>query len=64
MAYKLKIGIGDSNKNETIVAKGSLRRLPEKIIRLLFGDFGTVLVLSPTEQISIVEIHEASTEAK
>lgn len=58
MSYRLRIGVGDFDGTETTVARGKLKRLPERIIRFLFGAPGTVLVLNPTQAIRTVELHE------
>lgn len=62
MSYRLRIGVGDSDGTETTVARGKLKRLPERIIRFLFGAPGTVLVLNPTQAIRTVEVHELDKE--
>ncbi len=63
MSYRLRIGIGDADGIETTVARGSLRHIPERIIRFLFGAPGTVLVLNPTQAIKTVEVHEIKENA-
>ena len=62
MSYRLRIGVGDSDRKETTVARGSLRHLPERIIRFLFGVPTTVLVLNPSQAIRTVEVHELDKE--
>lgn len=62
MNYRLRIGVGDSDGKETTVARGKLKRLPERIIRFLFGAPGTVLVLNPTQAIRTVEVLELDKE--
>ena len=63
MGYRLRIGVGDSDGTETTVARGKLSRIPEMIIRFLFGAPGTVLVLNPTQAIRTVEVHEIKENA-
>ncbi len=63
MSYRLRIGVGDSDGTETTVARGTLKRLPERIIRFLLGAPGTVLVLNPTQAIRTVEVHEIREDA-
>ena len=58
MGYRLRIGVGNTDGTETTVARGSLRHIPGRIIRFLFGAPGTVLVLNPTQAIRTVEVHE------
>ena len=62
MSCRLRIGIGDADGTETTVARGKLRRIPERIIRFLFGAPGTVLVLNPTQAIRTVEVLELDKE--
>ena len=62
MSYWLRIGVGDSDGTETMVGRGKLKRLPERIIRFLFGASGTVLVLNPTQAIRTVEVHKLDKE--
>ena len=63
MSYRLRISVGDSDGTETTVAIGRMRRIPEWIIRFLFGAQGTVLMLNPTQVIKAVEVHEIKENA-
>lgn len=63
MSYRLRIGVGDSDGTETTLARGKLERIPERIIRFLFGVPGTVLVLNPTQAIKTIEVHEIKENA-
>lgn len=59
MALKHMIRINVTNeKSKTRVLEGADRRLPMRLLRLLFGDFTTVYLLSPGQSIESVEIHE------
>lgn len=55
--HKIRINITDS-KDKAQVLKGADRRLPVRLLRLLFGDFTTVYLLSPGQSVESVEIHE------
>lgn len=59
MALKHMIRINVTNeKSKTRVLEGADRRLPMRSLRLLFGDFTTVYLLSPGQCVESVEIHE------
>ena len=59
MALKHMIRINVTNeKSKTRVLEGADRRLPMRLLRLLFGDFTTVYLLSPGQCVESVEIHE------
>lgn len=59
MALKHKIRINVMNENsKTKILDGADRRLPIKLLRLLFGEFTTVYLLSPGQSVESVEIHE------
>lgn len=59
MAFKhmIRINVSDE-KSKTRVLEGADRRLPMRLLRLLFGDFTTVYLLSPGQSVESVEIHE------
>lgn len=59
MALKHMIRINvTGEKSKTQVLEGADRRLPMRLLRLLFGDFTTVYLLSPGQSVESVEIHE------
>ena len=60
MALKHKVSInitGAGGQGKNIIA-GTERRLPSRILRLLFGGFTQVYLLSPGQSVESVEIHE------
>ena len=56
--HRIKINILDTRGRRRPVLKSHALRLPNRLLRLLFGDFSEVLVLSPGKTVDIVEIHE------
>lgn len=57
LKHMIRINVTDE-KSKTQVLEGADRRLPMRLLRLLFGDFTTVYLLSPGQSIESVEIHE------
>ena len=55
--HRIRINVTDE-KSRTRVLEGANRRLPMRLLRLLFGDFTTVYLLSPGQSVESVEIHE------
>lgn len=63
LKHKIRINVTDK-KSKTKVLEGAEHRLPIKLLRLLFGEFTTVYLLSPGQSIESVEIHEVKGGAK
>ena len=57
LKHMIRINVTDE-KSKTRVLEGADRRLPMRLLRLLFGDFTTVYLLSPGQSVESVEIHE------
>lgn len=57
LKHMIRINVTDE-KSKTRVLEGADRRLPMRLLRLLFGDFTTVYLLSPGQSVDSVEIHE------
>ncbi len=60
MALKHRISIhvaGTGGRREKVLT-GAERRIPYRLLRLLFGDFTQVYLLSPGQSVESVEIHE------
>lgn len=55
MKHKVSISVADRSGHKTEVVHGSRVRLPKRLLKLLFGDFCEVFVLTPGQT---VEIHE------
>lgn len=58
MKHKVCISIADRNGDKTELLKGKRKVLPMRLLKLLFGDFCEVFVLTPGETVSSVEIKE------
>ena len=57
LKHMIRINVTDE-KSKTQVLEGADRRLPMRLLRLLFGDFTTAYLLSPGQSVESVEIHE------
>ena len=57
LKHRIRINVTDE-KSRTRVLEGADCRLPVRLLRLLFGDFTCVYLLSPGQSVESVEIHE------
>lgn len=57
LKHRIRINVIDE-KSRTKVLEGADRRLPARLLRLLFGEFSTVYLLSPGQSVESVEVHE------
>lgn len=57
LKHRIRINVMDE-KSRTKVLEGADRRLPTRLLRLLFGEFLTVYLLSPGQSVESVEVHE------
>ena len=57
LKHRIRINVTDE-KSRTKVLEGVDRRLPARLLRLLFGEFSTVYLLSPGQSVETVEVHE------
>ena len=57
LKHKIRINVMDE-KSKTRILDDADRRLPRRLLRLLFGEFTTVYLLSPGQSVESVEIHE------
>lgn len=58
--HRVQINVADRNGTNRTVLRSTRVRLPERILRFLFGDFCEVLVLTPGESVEQIEIHEVT----
>lgn len=58
MKHKVSINVADRSGRKTEVVHGSRVRLPKRLLKLLFGDFCEVFVLTPGQTVESVEICE------
>lgn len=61
MKHKVTINISDKH-GHTAVLKGSQRRLPTRLLHMLFGDFTNAYLLSPGKTVESVDIREVKEE--
>lgn len=57
MKHKITINVADSGGKSTVL-KGAIMTLPTKLVRLLFGGFTQVYLLSPGQTVESVDIKE------
>ena len=58
LQHKVRIHIADRNGNQKEVLRSGSKRIPKRLLTLLFGDFCEVLVLTPGETVKGIEIRE------
>ena len=63
LKHRIRINVMDE-KSRTKVLEGADRRLPARLLRLLFGEFSTVYLLSPGQSVESVEVHEVKKKKK
>lgn len=57
LKHRIRINVTDE-KSRTRVLEGAECRLPMRLLRLLFGEFTTVYLLSPGQSVESVEVHK------
>lgn len=58
MKHKITINVADQHGQKTQVLKGAVRKFPARLLKLLFGDFTQVYLLSPGQTVQSVDIQE------
>ena len=58
MKHTVSISIADRSGNKTEILKSRRIHIPQRLLRLLFGEFCEVFVMTPGQTVSSVEIHE------
>lgn len=58
MKHRITINVTDPNGRKATVLRGAVRRLPERLVKFLFGDFMQVYLLSPGQTVESVNISE------
>lgn len=61
LKHKVVINIADRRGKKTTVLKGADVRLPQKLLKFLFGDFTQVYLLSPGQTVESVDVKEIPT---
>lgn len=63
LKHKVKINITDRRGNKKEVLQSGRIRLPRRLLKLLFGDFCEILVLTPGESVKGIEIEQERGES-
>ncbi len=58
LKHKVIINIADRRGQKTTVLKGADVRLPQRLLKFLFGDFTQVYLLSPGQTVESVDVKE------
>lgn len=58
LKHRVQINVADKRGEKQRVLGSTKLCIPQRIIRLLFGDFCEVLVLNPGNSVQKIEIHE------
>jgi len=62
MKHRVRINVTDARSAKERILEGADRRLPQRLLHWLFGDFTTVYLLSTGQSVESVEIHEMKPE--
>lgn len=58
LKHKVIINIADRRGKKITVLKGADVRLPQRLLKFLFGDFTQVYLLSPGQTVESVDVKE------
>ena len=58
LQHRVQINVAQRGSDNQQVLGSRGRRIPERLLRFLFGDYSEVLVLTPGKTVRSVEIHE------
>lgn len=58
--HKITINVSDTKGKSKTILKGANMKLPARIVRLLFGEYQRVYLLSPGQTVESVDIKEIS----
>ena len=58
MKHKITINVTDRCGKKSTVIKGASTKLPERILKFLFGDFTQVYLLAPGQSVISVDVNE------
>lgn len=58
MRHKIIINVTNEKGQKTNVLKGAVGKIPNRLIKFLFGDFTQIYLLKPGDQIESVDIKE------
>lgn len=58
LKHRVTINVTDPTGKKATVLRGASRRIPERLVRFLFGDFTQVYLLAPGQTVESVDIRE------
>ena len=58
LKHKVTINVTDPTGKKATVLRSASRRIPERLVRFLFGDFTQVYLLAPGQTVESVDIRE------
>ena len=56
--HKITINVTDAGGKHTTVLRGARGRIPERLVRFLFGDYTQVYLLAPGQTVESVDVRE------
>ena len=62
MKHSVRINVADRNGHWERILQSSVLHIPKRLLRFLFGDFCEVVVLTPSQTVEGIEIHEIRSE--
>ena len=62
LRHKVQINIANRQGEKQKVVSGTTLRLPQRLLKMLFGDFTEVLVITPGKTVEGIEIKEIGGE--
>lgn len=58
MKHRITINVSDPGGRKSCVLKGAQMRLPERLVKFLFGEFTQVYLLAPGQTVESVDVKE------
>lgn len=58
LKHRITINVSDPDGRKACVLKGAQRRLPARLVKLLFGGFTQVYLLAPGQTVESVDVRE------
>ena len=62
MIHKVQINVAEANGKNQKVLGSRFKRIPNRLLRFLLGDYSQVLILKPGKTIQAIEIKEIEGE--
>lgn len=58
LKHKITINVTDAKGRHTAVLRGAHRKMPERLVRFLFGDYTQIYLLTPGQTVESVDVRE------